>query len=87
MFAGLCLSIVLIVVCLRGVIVWPLKLCIYLAWVFVVLCVPDAIKASRRCWLSGPPIEDVGPGCELVLRFELDLARMAISSMPLKILK
>ena len=78
MFAGLCLSIVLIVVRLLGVIVWPLRLCVCLAWVFAVLCIPDAIEASERCWLSSLPIEGVGPGCELVLWFGFDLARVAI---------
>ena len=44
---------------------------------FAVLDVLDAIEASRRCWLSSPPNEGMGLGCELVL-FGLDLARLAI---------
>ena len=35
-----------------------------LALVPVVLRVLDAIEAFRRCWLSVPPSEGVGPRCE-----------------------
>ena len=53
-------------------------------FVFVVLCVLNAIEAFRRCWPSGSSNEGVGFGCELVLCFGLDLARLAISSMLLR---
>ena len=33
-------------------------------FVFVVLCVLNAIEAFKRCWPFGPPNEGVGPGWE-----------------------
>ena len=53
-------------------------------FVFVVLYVLNAIEVFRHCWPFGPPNEGGGPGCELVLWFGLDLARLAISSMLLR---
>ena len=53
-------------------------------FVFVVLYVQNAIEAFRRCWLYGQPNDGMGPGCELVLWFGLDMARLAISSMLLR---
>ena len=53
-------------------------------FVFVVLCVLNAIEAFRHYWPSGSPNEGVGPGYELVLCFRLDLARLTISGMLLR---
>ena len=57
---------------------------VLVGFVFVVLCVLNAIEAFRHCWPSGLSNEGVRPGYKLVLCFGLDFARLAISSMLLR---